>query len=441
MIVSDKFVLIVGATGLDRILSVQHFPLPDSKIRTTSHHEMTGGNAANTALAMARLNYKVKLCSKVGDDWIGQVVLRELRRHLDLSLLHIAKACTTGLTTVIVSELEHTRTCLHTPGTCGELTKADLPVDWNQALQNVVHVHCDGRHTEAALEIAKQARQRDIPVSVDIEKDRYSKALDELLQIATLVFTNANQMEDYLRRLCTQWEQEKQRKLEPVVISSNMCDSDMEFFVQTIRPSAFLSRWVGRKQQVVMTKGHLGALSIECNAIGNSQNDSSDLGEMKLWCDHDGMADAPVRVEHTLVEAESSRKDKRVCTAHYTIHMAGVLQDCQVIDTTGAGDAFIGGYLLALLEGRNPGTCLRLGSWVAGQKLHGPGATAALPSAQMLEKSLGKDWSEIESNLIRQISTFRPPIMARNESWEAVQEAGIVVDDVPMELSTVDLSS
>ena len=38
-------VLIMGATCVDRVLSVAAYPRPDSKVRTTSNAEMCGGNA------------------------------------------------------------------------------------------------------------------------------------------------------------------------------------------------------------------------------------------------------------------------------------------------------------------------------------------------------------------------------------------------------------
>ena len=79
-------VLIMGATCVDRVLSVAAYPRPDSKMRTTSNAEMCGGNAANVAAALALLSAPtftyarhaestepaaalcVVLLTKVGDD-------------------------------------------------------------------------------------------------------------------------------------------------------------------------------------------------------------------------------------------------------------------------------------------------------------------------------------------------------------------------------------
>ena len=220
-------VLIMGATCVDRVLSVAAYPRPDSKMRTTSNAEMCGGNAANVAAALALLSaptftyarhaestepaaaLRVVLLTKVGDDNAAVHLKADLEsKGVDCSsrLFVMQPHSTTSITTVIASESEHTRTCLHSPGSCGELTVEEVEEvlssseDGDELFRNVVFFHSDTRHTSAAVALAKEARRRGIPMSVDVEKDR-GPVMTELVAMATsIVFGNEDKLHEYASR-------------------------------------------------------------------------------------------------------------------------------------------------------------------------------------------------------------------------------------------------
>ena len=129
--------------------------------------------------------------------------------------------------------------------------------------------------------------------------------------------------------------------------------------------------------------------------------------------------------------------DDRHCQSYstqeteYLIQSSGVLSDIKhVVDTTGAGDAFIGGYLLALLASNDKENqrhdhrsfetptvqqvqqqqltafAMNFGSWVAGKKLQGPGARDALPRGRDVDDELGSSAEEIEEKLKTTICFF-----------------------------------
>lgn len=81
----------------------------------------------------------------------------------------------------------------------------------------------------------------------------------------------------------------------------------------------------------------------------------------------------------------------------------------QVTDTTGAGDAFMAGYLLAALASSlDRDACLRLGAWVSGQKIQGRGAQLALPTGNLLDRSLGLTINSVKDTLRLLVSSFSP---------------------------------
>lgn len=105
----------------------------------------------------------------------------------------------------------------------------------------------------------------------------------------------------------------------------------------------------------------------------------------------------------------------------------GVLHDATVVDTTGAGDAFIAGYIMSLvaqnlpfdhwiLLGREEQSAdihaltlfrLQFASWVAGKKLAGPGGQSTLPRGMEVDESLGVTYQDVQRRLDEVISS--PP--------------------------------
>lgn len=216
-------------------------------------------------------NIQIKLLTKVGDDSVGQQLTQELESfNVNISsplFLKGPPGSTTSFTTIIVSSNigEHeqpTRTCLHTPGTCGNLTIEDaLSVDLDEVFHNVVHLHSDSRHAECSLFLAKEAKKRGISISCDTEKDRSSKALDELIGVSDMLFTNSSCLIPHLERLDSELETERNREPlpKPIVKTKDSIETSdaaaLDVYSRSFTPSAFFSRWyLEPKKHVVVTQ-------------------------------------------------------------------------------------------------------------------------------------------------------------------------------------------
>ncbi|GKZ00029.1 hypothetical protein MPSEU_000956300 [Mayamaea pseudoterrestris] len=302
---------------------------------------------------------KIKLVSKVGDDTIADTLLENLNKAgVDTTYVFRAPNTTTSVTTVIVDSSEHTRTCLHTLGTCGELTADETRVVMDKLLTDgsVIHVHSDGRHAEAALLLAREARLRNIPLSVDIEKDRHSIEVDWLLKNSTLLFTNSNQMGDYLARLERQYMESSPQKSpwkdSPAIgKAANLSQAGLNVYLKALGPSAFLTRWYPMPgKEIVITQGSRGALCMRCHSI-TKEDDYENL---------------------------DSRND---------VSIAYNADDdfIDILQNTATRDAIP--------------TSLRCGTWVSGRKLGGVGAQSALPTANDVHDCLGSTMQEVAASL------------------------------------------
>jgi ribokinase len=61
-----------------------------------------------------------------------------------------------------------------------------------------------------------------------------------------------------------------------------------------------------------------------------------------------------------------------------------------VVETTGAGDAFNGGFAVALAEGRSPAEAVRFGCAVAAISVTRPGTAPSMPSRADVDALLAR---------------------------------------------------
>ncbi|CAN0920382.1 KHK [Linum grandiflorum] len=337
-----------GAASVDLLAAVAAYPNPDDKIRTTSLKVQGGGNAGNALTCASRLGLNPRLISKVADDSQGRGVLAELEADgVDTSFFVVAKEGNSPFTYVIVDNQTKTRTCIHTPGYPPMIPEDLSESSLTSALDGATLVYFDGRLYETALVIAQEATRKNIPILIDAERKR--EGLDELLHLATYVVCSA--------KFPQSWTE-----------------------AATI-PSALVSLLLRlpKLKFVIVTLGEDGCIMLERSLIDASSSEEidvdsllellvhkKDVGTILPKCSSSGL---------TRIRAEGIG----TVNGRLFVGTAEKIPPEELVDTTGAGDAFIGAVLYAISANMPPEKMLPFAAQVAGAGCRGLGARTALP--------------------------------------------------------------
>ena len=409
-----------GVACLDYLSYVDEFPKPDSKCRTKMTKQFGGGNIGNTLTAMSRLDMDCVLISKVGSDHIATVILDGYKREgIDTSLVVSGVDMPSGFTYVIVAQ--GTRTCIHsalpediTPNealACMSMLREEFMAGG----EAVGLMHLDSRHTDAAQLMARFCNEQRIIASLDCEK--YKPHFEGLLPLADILLTNSDfpsihvdhvngggSSGDASTSTVTPFSSETDSTMPPpapvasveagkgpITKADPASDAGLK---KTLEGMEMLLNQ-GRCKVIITTLGERGCmLMTRASPTGSSEKtgrefwqgvmgedgprlpeEAQDKGFMIPFLDS-----VPVEVveQPAWANGHRARGLRVIACGPYPI------RGTDVVDSTGAGDAFIGGFLTGLCSSFTAARCLRLGTFVAAEKLRGHGARQSLPNAAAL---------------------------------------------------------
>jgi len=313
----------------------------------------------------ARLGLNPRLISKVADDAQGRGILEELEADgIDTSFLVVSKEGNSSFTYIIVDNQTKTRTCIHTPGfppmIPDYLSKSSL----SSALDGVRLVYFDGRLHETALvvghELLKekvdsissalpiQAKSRSIPILIDAEKKR--EGLDDLLNLSDYVVCSA--------KFPQAWTE-----------ASSI-------------PSALLSMLLRlpNVKFVIVTLGGDGCIMLQRSATEGDQSEEIDI-DCLLESLNQRKGSSNTVIPTCISSAGTKLRANGIGTisGQLFIGTAEKIPPSELLDTTGAGDAFIGAILYAICAGMQPETMLPFATQVAAASCRALGARTGLP--------------------------------------------------------------
>jgi sugar/nucleoside kinase (ribokinase family) len=147
----------VGASLIDLVAMINHFPDSDDEVFIPKMNIEFGGSAANTAVACARLGLRTMFFGKIGDDFFGQMILNKFKEeNVNTSLIVKTRNNSTGICFIAVDKLGDRRMFAHS-GAANEINSSDLKDDSILKRIKVLYL-ASLQNTKVLSELAKKAK-------------------------------------------------------------------------------------------------------------------------------------------------------------------------------------------------------------------------------------------------------------------------------------------
>ncbi|HWF93793.1 MAG TPA: PfkB family carbohydrate kinase [Xanthobacteraceae bacterium] len=189
MSLTEPQVLCTGIAVLDAVFGVAQFPVPEAKTQASAFMIISGGCAANAAVAIARLGGRARFAGPLGGpagaEAIGDRIVAALAgEQVDCAACPRVPGVASSMSAICIDPLGERAIVNYRD----DRLAAARPSDPSALVATADAVLADNRFPEFVLPICDAARARGIPVVLDVDKP--TRATDSLLRIAThLVFS------------------------------------------------------------------------------------------------------------------------------------------------------------------------------------------------------------------------------------------------------------
>ncbi len=190
MSLTEPQVLCTGIAVLDAVFGVAQFPVPEAKTQASAFMIISGGCAANAAVAIARLGGHARFAGPLGGpagaEAIGDRIVAALAgEQVDCAACPRVPGVASSMSAICIDPLGERAIVNYRD----DRLAAARPRDPSALVAAANAVLADNRFPEFVLPICEAARARGIPVVLDV--DRPTRATDGLLRIATHVVFSA----------------------------------------------------------------------------------------------------------------------------------------------------------------------------------------------------------------------------------------------------------
>ncbi len=187
----------IGVSTLDILTIVPEFAAKEGVQQAIDAKFQGGGPVATALVAAAKLGAKVAMIDSLGDDFVGQAILKEFNSYGVITKhLKITSGKTSSIASVWIRERDGQRAIAYRPGNAAELTDNDLNLE---IIKKAQILHLNGRHLQCCFAACKLAKQHGVKISFDGGGGRYRSELDPLIPLIDICIVARDFAEKYAK--------------------------------------------------------------------------------------------------------------------------------------------------------------------------------------------------------------------------------------------------
>lgn len=191
-------IAVAGHLVLDRIISVERLPEPDTSVAVEGTVDSFGGTAGNLSLMTAQLGMKTGILSFVGEDFSQEYTGRLKKHGIDRRGMVVLKGEKSPYS-LIISDSSGKQAGLFYQGAMGKMAGREVPEEMVVAAAAADILHIGTGHPEFYTRLVDRVRERNPEILVGFEPGQEihyiydENSLWEMLKRADIYFTNENE--------------------------------------------------------------------------------------------------------------------------------------------------------------------------------------------------------------------------------------------------------
>ena len=185
----------LGASTMDVLTLVEHFPKQREVQQALSTVIQGGGPVATALVAISRLGGRSAMIDSIGDDWVGDLVLRDFQRKgVGTDTIKIHRGQTTSISNILVSAADGARAIMFLPGSAPEPTLSEAQ---KTAIQSAKILHISGRYLKACMQAIELAKAHNVLVSLDGGAGRFRPDMRTIVPLIDICIVAKDFAEKY----------------------------------------------------------------------------------------------------------------------------------------------------------------------------------------------------------------------------------------------------